>query len=181
MANNDQFGGYKWRIYNVHNAVGQDVQFFIDNIDWHALCQFASKLNAGKHCAVDPQCTHGGSHLVRTISFQDGSKWIARLRMITLTTENENELSGLVQREVDCMRLVKERTTIPVPTVFGYNASARNEVGASFMLMECLSGNVITDLNDDHQVPAEHKSSIYAEVAKFQVSRSLFALFDYWL
>ena len=178
MANDDQFGGYKWKL---HTAGRRDVQSFIDSIKWHALCQFASKLNDGKHCAVGPQCTNGGTHLVRIINFQDGSKWIARLRMITLTTENEDVLSGLVQREVDCMQLVKERTTIPVPTVFGYNASARNEIGASFMLMECLSGNVITDLNDDHHVPAQHKSSIYAEMARFQVSRSLFALFHYWL
>ena len=52
---------------------------------------------------------------------------------------------------------MKERTTEPVPTIFGYVASARNEVGAPFMLMECLKGNVATGLKFD-SVPAEHRA-----------------------
>ena len=184
MANNGQFGGYKWNILSIYpenSPFRREVHSFFDKIDWNALCQFASKLNNGKHCAVDPQWNVGGTHLVRIINFQDGSKWIARLRRTPLTDMSEDVQSGLVQREVDCLQLVKERTTIPVPTVFGYKASARNEVGAPFMLMECLSGNIVTDLNNDHRVPAQHKSSFYAEMARIQVGRSLFALFYYWL
>ena len=173
MTNNHQFEGYNGEAlsdaYPEHSAYRRRVQSFFDNIDWNALCQFASKLNDRKDCALDPQWTIGGRHLIRIINFQDDSRWIARLRMTTSMSEDEQ--SGLIQREVDCLQLVKERNVVPVPTVFGYKASARNEIGAPFMLMECLSGNIIPDLSGDtaHGVPSQHKSSFYAEMARLQV------------
>ena len=181
MTNNHPFGGYKWEAlsdaYPENSIYRSRVQSFFDNIDWSALCQFASKLNDGKRCAFDPQWTIGGRHLIRIINFEEGSRWIARLRMTSSMSEDEQ--SELIQREVDCLQLVKERTTVPVPTVFGYKTSARNEVGAPFILMECLSGNIVPDLNGDnvHGVPAQHKSYFYAEMARLQVGRSSFALF----
>lgn len=181
MPDGLRFQGYKWKAlsdaYDEHNEYRHRVQSFFDNIDWNALCRFASKLNDGKCCAVDPQWTIGGRHLICIINFHDGARWIARLRMTTRMKEDEQ--SGLVQREVDCLQLVKERTTVPVPTVFGYIASTQNEIGAPFMLMECLPGNSGVDLNgsDAHGVPLKHKSSFYEVMGRLQVCLSLFAFF----
>lgn len=172
MTDTHKFEGYKWEAlsdaYPEHNAYRHWVQSFFDNINWTALCRFASELNDGKDCAVDPQWTIGGRHMIRVINFQDGSRWIARLRMTTGVSEDEQ--SELVQREVDCLRLVKDRSTLPVPMVFGYIASTQNEIGAPFMLMECLPGNIGPDLNGDtdHGVPSQHKSSFYTEMARLQ-------------
>lgn len=173
MTDNHKFEGYKWEAlsdaYPEHNAYRHRVQSFFDDINWNALCRFASTLNDGKDCAMDPQWTIGGRHMVRIVKFQDGSRWIARLRMTTGMSEDGQ--SELVQREVDCLQLVKERSTVPVPTVFGYMASVRNEIGAPFMLMECLPGNTGADLNGDinHGIPSQHKSSFYAAMARFHV------------
>ena len=185
MANSHRFEGYKWEAvseaYSEDNPYRHWVQSFFDNINWNALCQFASKLNEGKDCVVDPQWTIGGRHLIRIIQFHDGSRWIARLRMTT--SQSEEERSRLVQREVDCLQLVKERTTVPVPTIFGYITSTQNEIGAPFMLMECLSGNTAVDLNrnEAHGIPFQHKSSFYEGMARLQVGRSQSTLFRYCL
>ena len=91
------------------------------------------------------------------------------------TSQSEEERSRLVQGEVDCLRLVKERTTVPVPMIFGYVTSTQNEIGAPFMLMECLSGNTGVDLNrndEAHGVPLKHKPSFYEEMARLQVGPS---------
>ena len=95
------------------------------------------------------------------------------------TRMNEDEQSGLLQREVDCLQLVKERTTVPVPTVFGHMASTQNEIGAPFMLMECLPGNTGVDLNHGNArgVPSKYKSSFYREMARLQVGSSWFCTF----
>lgn len=106
--------------------------------------------------------------MVRRINFQGGTRWIARLRITTPITEEEG--SRLLQREIDCMHLVKERTSVPVPTVFGYIASVKNDIGAPFMLMECLSGNVGLDLSGV-EIPAQHKASFHREMARFQVRK----------
>ena len=182
MANSHRFEGYKWEAmleaYPEDNLYRQWVQSFSDNINWNALCRFASKLNDGKDCAVDPQWTMGGRHLIRMLQFHDGSRWIARLRMTTSQSEEEGQ-SRLVQREVDCLQLVKERTTVPVPMVFGYMTSTQNEIGAPFMLMECLYGNTGVDLNrnEAHGVPSKHKLSFYDEMARLQVGPSQYTAF----
>lgn len=88
-------------------------------------------------------------------------------------TTNEDELKAislLAQREVDCMLLVQERTSVPVPKVFGYASSVNNEIGAPFMLMECLPGNVAIEMEGSStDIPAQHKAAFYAAMAKFQV------------
>lgn len=108
----------------------------------------------------------GGRHMVRRVNFQGGTRWIARVRITTPV--NEDEGSRLLQREVDCIQLVKERTSVPTPTVFGYIAGAKNEIGAPFMLMECLPGNNGIDLSGV-EIPAEYKASFHGEMARLHV------------
>ena len=181
MANSHRFEGYKWAVvseaYSEDNLYRHWVQSFFDNINWTALCQFASKLNNGKDCIADPQWTIGGRHLIRIIQFHDGTRWIARLRMTT--SQSEEERSRLVQREVDCLQFVKERTTVPVPMIHGYITSPQNEIGAPFILMECFPGNTGVDLNGNeaHGVPSKHKSSFYEEMARLQVDPPQYAAF----
>ncbi|KAI9825179.1 MAG: hypothetical protein M1819_000584 [Sarea resinae] len=79
----------------------------------------------------------------------------------------EYNSAWLLQREVDCLRLIKERTEVPVPAIYGYSAQAGNEIGASFMLMECFMGNVGMDLNFDH-IPPEYNRSFLAATARIQ-------------
>ena len=144
----------------------QRIQGFLDCINWVALCHYASKLHNDENCTINPRFTMGGRHIVRQIDFRRGTRWIARLRMTTPT--NEDEGSRLLQREVDCILLVKERTSVPVPTVYGYIASAKNDIGAPFMLMECLSGNAGFNLSGV-EILAQYKSAFHKEMAKLQV------------
>ena len=172
MADNPKFEGYKWKGLLSHNdesAYGQWARKFLDRINWDALCEYASRLYNDENCTISPQYTMGGRHVVRRICFERGTKWIARVRITT--TLNGNEGSRLLQREVDCIQLVRERTSVPVPTIFGYNASAKNKIGAPFMLMECFSGNVGVDLSGV-AIPAQCKAYFHQEMARFQVNCS---------
>lgn len=163
------FENYRWNGLSSHiedSPYGHWIQGFLDRINWEALCQYASKLHDNEDCTISPQFTMGGRHMVRRVHFQDGTRWVARVRITT--PMNEGEGSRLLQREVDCIQLVKERTSVPVPTVFGYVASAENDIGAPFMLMECLPGNVGVDLSGV-EIPARYKASFHEEMARLQV------------
>ena len=165
MEKVERFSGYKWDGLSPDirdTEYGRWTQSFRDGIDWEALSRYASKLHGGVG-AVDPEFTMGGRHMVRIINFQGGDRWIARLRM---TTDMDDD--DLVQREVDCIQLVRERTSVPVPALYGYDTRAENAIGAPFMLQECLSGNVGMDLNYDF-IPSQYKEKFYAEMARFQV------------
>lgn len=111
--------------------------------------------------------------MIRILRFEDGARWIARLRMhlrtdtdrdTTINTESDD---NDMQREVDCLRLMKERTSVPVPTVFAYIPGRDSKIGIPFMLMECIHGNVGVDLYFS-TIPPEHKSSFYEEMARIQ-------------
>lgn len=162
------FGGFKWEGL-ASFYFPEETHTFHDRINWNALCQYASKLNNDEPCKMDPQITMGGRNLVRIINFKNGTQWIARLRIIF--GEKASEASAhILQEEVDCMKLVKERTSIPVPTVFGYIADPQNEVGASFMLIECLLGNSAARLQEVVPMSSQQRTTFYADMARIQVS-----------
>lgn len=76
-----------------------------------------------------------------------------------------------MQLEVDTLQLVKERTTIPVPAIYRYSASDYDRVGAAFMLMDCLPGNVGTDLVGSSGVPQQYMDKYLNQLAKIHVSK----------
>ncbi|MCJ1461234.1 hypothetical protein MMC28_011616 [Mycoblastus sanguinarius] len=180
MSDKIDFTGYRWHGIAKcpedprGSSWQQQKQAFFDSLNWDALCQYASRLPIfnGKACTIDSQITTGGRNMVRLIHVEGGSPCVARVRMSPTETNDEAEAeSQLLQREVNCIKLVKERISVPVPAVLGYIANAKNDIGAPFMLMECLPGNVAMDLNFAF-VPTQYKSSCYSEMARFQTEIS---------
>ncbi|KFY68165.1 hypothetical protein V498_10727 [Pseudogymnoascus sp. VKM F-4517 (FW-2822)] len=79
-----------------------------------------------------------------------------------------------LQSEVDTMAIVRERTNIPVPQVFGYETNDSNPVGVAFILMEFLPGNVAMDADGGYEthngeIPPQHKTNFYKRIAQVQV------------
>ncbi|CZT42580.1 uncharacterized protein RSE6_02504 [Rhynchosporium secalis] len=72
------------------------------------------------------------------------------------------------------MALMRERTKIPLPQVFGYEIDDSNPTGVAFMLMELLPGNVAMDADGDYeahrgQIPLQRRDGFYASAAHVQV------------
>ena len=162
MANQSTFTGFNWHgllKFPEGTYYHQQGQPFFNSIDWDANCQYASELHNGEFCALDPQITMGCNQLIRILNFADGSRWIARPRILFTKTGVETKLQcRYIQREVDCIQLVKERSNVPVLALFSYIASADNHIGAPIMFQECLSGNCAMNLNTLREVPTQHKS-----------------------
>lgn len=140
-------------------------------IKWDALLQYASRLKDGMKCHVLPQSTMGGCPLAYLIHFDDGTHWIARFPLDPPTTPSAREL----QTEVDTMALIRDRTELPLPRVFGFDTQQESGVWIPFMLMEYLPGIVAMDADggyDVHhgEIAACHKPDFYEEMASIQVS-----------
>ena len=121
---------------------------------------------------MDPQFTMGLSSLIRIINFASGTRWVAKIRIPTSNQDRNDASEFILQEEVNIMQLVRERTRAPVPQVFGYIADPNNEIGGSFMLIECLSGNAAIDLHNRTPMSPEQKKSFYDELAGIQVGWS---------
>ncbi|KAK2748271.1 hypothetical protein FQN57_000929 [Myotisia sp. PD_48] len=179
MAESTGFSGYKWEgmsTFAEGTSYHSDAQEFLASVNWKALCVHATKLKNSTTCVIEPEIALGGRHMIRILSFEDGSRWIARLRITVRSSgENKNDTNddadSLSQSEFDCMRLVKEKTTVPVPTVFGFVPSRESQIGAPVIFMECLRGNTPIVLKFG-SIPEEHKSSFYEEMARIHVEIS---------
>ena len=168
MIDKPSFGGYKWDgIFSSYRS--EETKAFHDSINWKALCQYASNLNNNEPCTMDSQTTMGGRNLVRIIVFNSGTRWIVRFRIPSTHIDDFETANRVLQSEVDCMQLVKERTSVPVPTVFGYNADPENEIGGCFILMECLPGNAAVNLHHSVPMSPKQRTSLYSGLARFQV------------
>lgn len=168
------FPGQNWKGTDFYPD-GSPSRGLLDNCmkatNWEALCLYASTLNNSIECRILPNITNGQFHLVRLLEFENQSRWIARIQL----RKSTERLAKKLQREVDAMAIVRERTNIPVPQVFGYEINDSNSVGAAFILMEFLPGNVAMDADGGYkthngEIPPQHKSNFYNKMAQVQVS-----------
>ncbi|KAL5365393.1 hypothetical protein BJX96DRAFT_181678 [Aspergillus floccosus] len=141
----------------------------LERVRWDALCRYASSKNSGRPCTLLGMSTVGGVHLIRLLSFED-TRWIARVQLEPSTALS----ASLLQAEIDTMALVRDKTGIPIPNVFGYELTDANEIGAAFVLMEFLPGPSAMDAEEGYeshhgQIPTTRKDQFYREVAEIQV------------
>lgn len=137
----------------------------IDAVNWQNMQAYASTLNEGKPCNAEAPIGMGGRHFVRILTFEGGERWLARFPIYS-----SDRTDAKMMREIDCLRIVAERSNAPVPKVFAV-VSETPEYGAAFTLMECLPGNVGMDINDAI-VPEQHKTKFFRQMVKAQVRKS---------
>ncbi|RJE25089.1 Phosphotransferase enzyme family [Aspergillus sclerotialis] len=168
----DNFPVLNWKndeYYSQHPSRKQVRDACLQRVDWTALCEYASSLNAGKPCRFLDQSTIGGVHLIRILSFGD-TQWIARVQLEPSTPTTES----LLRAEIDTKELIRARTDIPVPKVYGYKLHDANSIRAAFILMEFLPGSSAMDADGGYEVHhgsilPERRSFFYKQVASIQV------------
>lgn len=117
-------------------------------------------------CTIDPShFAHGQNNIIFEIKFLDSVSWIARIQHISIEPSEASENGIDLQSEIATMRVIKERTTIPVPRIFGYDISPSNEIGHPYTLMERLPGQTLDGPIALH-VPSEHLPKVARQLAE---------------
>lgn len=96
------------------------------------------------------------NNLVFKITFSDGVIWIARICHSPTRGGDGGEDRKSMLSEIATLRTLRQRTTIPVPDVFAFEASRSNEFGYPYMLMECLAGQTLASTVARHVPVAYH-------------------------
>lgn len=159
---------YKW------SADSTTRKQLIDTVNWPNLQDYASKLHQGKVCSAEAPIGMGGRHFVRILTFEEGDRWLARFPIHSSDTSDAAML-----READCLRIIAERSTVPVPKVFAA-VPWKAMFGAAFILMECLPGNVGTDIKNG-LVPEQYKSTFFKQMANAQVRKLIQHISRYFM
>lgn len=80
---------------------------------------------------------------------------------------DDEQLVNWINREINAINLVLQRTNIPTPKIHAVEATRNNKIKALFMLLDCLDGNAGTDLG--MEIPAAHKLSFLEGLARLHV------------
>ncbi|OAA79292.1 Protein kinase-like domain protein [Akanthomyces lecanii RCEF 1005] len=134
--------GSEWhtRAINFFKAVNRD-----------ELATIAAQRRGEISCNVAEKFSVGHFNMARRLDFVDGVSWVARVRFPSSATAAAREAlseAKTMEIEVATMKFFRSKSWIPVPEVHAYSFSARNEVGAPFILMNYIHGNVASELRE---------------------------------
>ncbi|EEU40099.1 uncharacterized protein NECHADRAFT_76042 [Fusarium vanettenii 77-13-4] len=103
------------------------------------------------------QFTSGYEHLVLELAFSDHVYWVARIPHQSIQRDT-------ILSEIATMKVVRERTSIPVPQVFCFEVSADQPFGYPYILMEALDGRTFPD-GLATAIPAQHRAKVAKQLA----------------
>lgn len=174
--NNETFAGYRWAYFCSlgDNPIRSRAEKFLEFTDWNSLIEYAAAKRNGVKCSLLPDIGLGYNHMVRIVEFTDNVRWVARLRMPSMSPDESSldSAKSAMDREYNTIRLVQKESTIPVPCIQAIESSLHSKVGAQFMLMDCLRGNVGMDIS--FKVPSERKKSVFTSMVEIHVRYECF-------
>ncbi len=83
----------------------------------------------------------GFNNVVFAVEFSDNVRWIVRVPYRDFADSDRVSMLS----EIATMALIKNNTTIPIPRIYGFEASADQQFGYPYMLMERLPGRHVSN------------------------------------
>jgi len=129
-------------------------------------------------CQLEEKALYGSYNLCRIVVFDNGEKWIIRLPLLGRTSQAHRDEK--VAGEVATLKLLRERTNIPVPEVKAWGLADENPLDLGpFIMQEFIEGedlgDILEDPADEHSslisvlVDDETVKAIYRQVAQFML------------
>ncbi|CAF9914988.1 hypothetical protein IMSHALPRED_002301 [Imshaugia aleurites] len=107
--------------------------------------------SASTPCRIVDQPLCGSFNIVFTLEFDDGIKWM--LKISANGHRFDSVAAAALISEARTMQLLKKETTIPVPTVYAFDASSHNRLNSPFILMERIDGQPLYKGWFDDDIP----------------------------
>ncbi|KAL8922457.1 MAG: hypothetical protein Q9208_005179 [Pyrenodesmia sp. 3 TL-2023] len=90
-------------------------------------------------CIVVPRYLYGSFNMVFPIGFHDGVRWLIKIPANGGSGWDEQSARALTS-EVLTIEHIRKNTSIPLPRIFGYDASKDNPIRCPYILMERIDG-----------------------------------------
>ena len=91
-------------------------------------------------CKVDPNPARGSYNLIFFIDFDDGKSWVLKVSANGHSRCWDEFAAGALESEAFTMRWIREKMTIPLPEVYGFDSSMDNAIGCPYIMMEYIKG-----------------------------------------
>ncbi|KAI0486373.1 serine/threonine protein kinase [Xylaria cf. heliscus] len=152
----------------------EQIQTVLSKANFHNLQNLAclsrtahdKKIDLDLLCTINPSSfTYGSNIVVLEVSFSDQVYWIAKIQYISIDKSKATENAMDLLSEIATMRVIRDRTSIPVPQVFTYDVHLSNPVGYPYILMEYIDGWVLGGPLAS-QVPSSHLPKVAKQLAE---------------
>ncbi|EEP77851.1 predicted protein [Uncinocarpus reesii 1704] len=128
-------------------------------VDLRRRCQPQPNMPLDVDCGINlTQFATGFNNLVLELAFSDSVYWIARIPYQII----DDKTKTLLLSEIATMNIIRQRTNIPIPRIFGFEISTNPEsFGYPYILMEYLGGRQL-----DNVLALSVPQPYHAKVAK---------------
>lgn len=141
------------------------------------------------HCTVSSKPLFGSYNILYPIEFADGVRWLIKIPAKGYSGRWTDSDARAITSEALTMRLVKQKTTIPLPQVFSFQSTIENELHCPFILMEFIEGVSLhefwfdnsqstTDTEQRRQRVLEKVASAIIQLNRFRFHEGGSLLFD---
>ena len=96
--------------------------------------------NPAVGCKVFSEPLRGSYNLAYRVRFDDGLEWILKVPANGSRARFDSLAADALTSEALTMKMIKRATTIPIPTIYSFDASLDNDIGCPYILMEFLKG-----------------------------------------
>ncbi len=116
-----------------------------------ALALAARKLNIDPattivDCKVLSPPLFGSYNILFPLEFTDGVRWVLKVPSTGYRERFDDIGTRAIIAEASTMRMLKSRTSIPIPEVYKFDASIANELNCPFILMDFIEGVPLSKL-----------------------------------
>ncbi|WEW59813.1 hypothetical protein PRK78_005293 [Emydomyces testavorans] len=101
----------------------------------------------------------GSFHALYPIQFQHGVRWILKVPACGTPEHFNSSAASALQSEALTMRLIRRKTSVPVPDVIAFDATLENTLGCPFILMTYIQGIPLYDCWFDQTISKEELMS----------------------
>lgn len=134
-----------------------------DDVKVGSISLIASKLRGGIPSRLTSNFTFGTANAVVEVLFDDGCKWICRLRHRVLK-EHPHYIKSTMESTVAAMRFVRENTSVPVPNVYDYQTDpTATDIGVCYMFMDSIPGKKRDQFGE--KMTEEELTTLYHQLA----------------
>ncbi|KAI9650823.1 hypothetical protein NHQ30_000857 [Ciborinia camelliae] len=128
----------------IQESVREEIRELLSKINLHALADHASSIRKIPCSAVPIDENNlltamGNINYHIELEFNDGVRWIARIKRQNVTAPSKLAQKYIIQSEVATYRFL-EMTEVPAPRVFAFHPTPENSVGVAYILMEKIPG-----------------------------------------
>jgi hypothetical protein len=146
------------------------IESFVRGLNFDKIKEYATTLHPNRAtCSINESVfTLGQTFVVFEIVFSDGLLWIIRLKMPNRERQRSSFLST-TECEIATLRLIRERTSIPVPQVMAFASSPAHsplgKEGPLFVIVTPLFGRTLSQWDIVLDVPETYdtkKSALWS-------------------